>query len=161
MSKLADELEALGKNATEGPWAWDQRGEKVNEWGLGIAMKADEQPYIGHFRDDDAVYVEYVCSHEAATCNYEDPALICALRNNLPEIIAALRVAARQEEKEMARLREIEHAAWHAIEACEERGDHLIIPLDEAVVLTKLLPEAHPGNDEALPSPQATQSEKP
>jgi hypothetical protein len=88
---LADELEALHAKATAGPWAWDQRGEKINEWGLGIAMKADEQPYVGHFKDEDALYVEYVCSHEAATCNYSDPALICAVRNNLPTIIAALR----------------------------------------------------------------------
>lgn len=73
---------------------------------------------------------------------------------NMAMTIRAEIGSARPEEKEMARLREIEHAAWHAIEACEERGDHLIIPLDEAVVLTKLLPEAHPGNDEAAPSPQ-------
>src|SRR5690606_29888752 len=35
-SQLADELEALDRAATPAPWAWDQRGEKVNEWGMGV-----------------------------------------------------------------------------------------------------------------------------
>jgi len=88
---LADELEALWAQATPGPWAWDQRGEKVNEWALGTAFDENEQPLAGRFDDENAIYDEYVCSHEAATCNYKDPALICSLRNNLPTIIAALR----------------------------------------------------------------------
>lgn len=90
---LADRLEALGKKATDGPWAWDQRGEKVNEWGLGVAFTQDEKPISGRFDDEDAVYVEQVCQTEGATVNYTDPALICELRNNLPEIVAALRGA--------------------------------------------------------------------
>lgn len=91
---LADELEALDRAATPAPWAWDQRGEKINEWGMGVALKVDETPIAGRFTDEDVDYVEYVCSHEAATCNYNDPALIAYMRNNLPAIIAALRSVA-------------------------------------------------------------------
>lgn len=90
-ANLANKIEKLAAEATPGPWAWDQRGEKVNEWALGTAFDARENPLAGHFTDENADYDEYVCSHEAATCNYGDPELICALRNNLPAIIAALR----------------------------------------------------------------------
>ncbi len=92
-SDFADELERLGREATPGPWAWDQRGEKINEWGLGVALAQDESPIAGHFDDENAQYVEYVCGHEAATCNYSDPALITMLRNNLDVIVQALRLA--------------------------------------------------------------------
>ena len=88
---LADTLETLGAMATTGPWAWDQRGEKINEWGLGVAFDANEKPLSGRFTDEDAQYIEQVCQTEGATVNYDDPELICALRNNLPEIVAALR----------------------------------------------------------------------
>lgn len=90
-SKLADVLEQLGAEATEAPWAWDQRGEKINEWGLGIALRSDETPIAGRFTEEDVQYVEQVCQTEGATVNYSDPDLICTLRNNLPDIIAALR----------------------------------------------------------------------
>lgn len=92
-SELADRLESLGAEATYGPWAWDQRGEKINEWALGTAFDSNEKPLAGRFDDDDAIYDMQVCQTEGATVNYADPELICALRNNLPEIIAALRGA--------------------------------------------------------------------
>lgn len=90
-NELADELERLAAEVTPGPWAWDQRGEKINEWALGTAFDAHEKPLSGRFDDEDAIYDVQVCQTEGATVNYTDPALICALRNNLPEIIAALR----------------------------------------------------------------------
>lgn len=90
LSRMIDELDALEAKATPGPWAWDQRGEKTNEWGLGIAMRSDESRISGRFTDEDAIYDEYICSHEAATCNYSDPDLICALRNAWPTIRTAL-----------------------------------------------------------------------
>lgn len=90
-SELADKLEALAGKVTEGPWAWDQRGEKINEWGLGVAFDHTDKPLSGRFTDEDAQYVAEVCGTEGATVNYSDPDLICELRNNLPEIIAALR----------------------------------------------------------------------
>ena len=93
LQALASELEALDRSATEAPWAWDQRGEKVNEWGMGVAFTKDEKPIVGYFKDEDAIYVEQVCSTEGATLNYNDPKLICALRNNLSAIIEALRAA--------------------------------------------------------------------
>jgi hypothetical protein len=93
-SELADVLERLERKATIGPWAWDQRGEKINEWALGVAFDHSDKPLRGRFTDEDAQYVEQVCNTEGATVNYADPDLICELRNNLPEIIAALRSVA-------------------------------------------------------------------
>lgn len=90
---LVAEIDALERKATPGPWAWDQRGEKTNEWGLGVAMRADDTEISGLFKDEDAIYVEYVCSHEAATCNYDDPEFICAFRNAWPLLREALQTA--------------------------------------------------------------------
>lgn len=87
---LRERLKKLDAKATSAPWAWDARGEKINEWGLGVAFDKDEKPLAGRFNDDDAVYAEQVCHTEGATVNYNDAELICALRNNLPMIIAAL-----------------------------------------------------------------------
>lgn len=89
-AELVKTIDALYEKATKGPWAWDQRGEKTNEWGLGVAFDKDDKPLSGRFDDDDAQYVEYVCSHERATCNYADPELICTLVNAWPQIRAHL-----------------------------------------------------------------------
>jgi hypothetical protein len=86
LRELIAELDVLEANATPGPWAWDSRGEKVNEWALGTAFDKNGQPLSGRFTDDDAIYDEYVCSHEAATVNYTDPEFICALRNAYPKL---------------------------------------------------------------------------
>lgn len=59
---------------------------------------------------------------------------------------------------EVARLRAIEHAAWHAIEASAEDADGAFVPMAELLELSKLLPEAHPGNDDAAPTASATVS---
>lgn len=79
---LADELERLGKLATEGPW-------HVMGGGFG---KRPGAPTVYHAGDE----LNFVCkcadfATEAPTRNSENAALIVALRNNLPAIIAALR----------------------------------------------------------------------
>jgi len=51
-------------------------------------------------------------------------------------------------EEERARLKAIEHAAWHALEASEEREDCIIVPLEEAQALSTLLSDAHPDSDD-------------
>lgn len=87
---LVEKIDALEKKATPGPWAWDQRGEKINEWALGVAFDVNDNPLVGRFDNEDAVYVEQVCQTEGATVNYADADLICALRNAWPELKAAL-----------------------------------------------------------------------
>ena len=87
---LVERIDALEKRATPGPWAWDQRGEKINEWGLGVALDANDNPLIGRFDAEDATYVEQVCQTEGATVNYADADLICTLRNAWPDLKAAL-----------------------------------------------------------------------
>lgn len=84
-------LKALEAKATSAPWAWDQRGEKINEWAMGKAFKGvdAEIPIAGFFDGEDTVYDRYVCSHEDTTCNYNDPHLIAGLRNAFPAILAA------------------------------------------------------------------------
>lgn len=61
------------------------------------------------------------------------------------------------EEKDIARLREIEHMAWHVLEDSGEQPDgmvHIDGLSDDFRKLVTLLPEDHPGNDEAHSSPQ-------
>ena len=94
---LVERIDALEKRATPGPWAWDQRGEKINEWGLGVAFDANDNPLIGRFDAEDATYVEQVCQTEGATVNYADADLICALRNAWPDLKAALAPLAEPE----------------------------------------------------------------
>ena len=93
MTPISDieKLERLLAEATPGPWAWDERGDKVSEWGLGTAYRLQdgvEVPVSGMFTDEGVLYDEYVCSHEAATGNYKDPELITVLRNLAPSLIA-------------------------------------------------------------------------
>jgi hypothetical protein len=47
-------------------------------------------------------------------------------------------------ERELTRLKEVEHMAWHALEASEERDADVLIPREDAVALSRLLPEGHP-----------------
>lgn len=65
----------------------------------------------------------------------------------IPSAIPATNEAWEVLMRDMARLRHVEHAAWHAMEACEERDDCFIVPRAEGAELSDLLPEAHPGSD--------------
>lgn len=79
--------------ATEGPWAWDNPYEKVNGYVVGVAVTLDGKPLEGKIDDpDDMVddiieYQAYVGDHEAATCNYNDPAFISHARTDIPKLL--------------------------------------------------------------------------
>ena len=108
---LVATIDALEAKATPGPWAWDQRGEKINEWGLGVAFDANDNPLAGRFDDEDAVYVEQVCQTEGATVNYADADLICALRNAWPDLKAAT-ARAEASERDAARYQRVKKLVW-------------------------------------------------
>ena len=74
-TSLADKLGGLAEKATAGPW---------------------EQPYAG-FPAIDAPGREWFITDEGGHSE-NDAALICALRNNLPAILAALRDVERMRE---------------------------------------------------------------
>lgn len=47
---------------------------------------------------------------------------------------------------DLKRLRELEHAVWHALDDSEERGEGVLISTEDANELAALVGEDHPGN---------------
>lgn len=47
-------------------------------------------------------------------------------------------------EREVRRLKKIEHAAWHALDDSEERSQEIAISLKDGDALSRLLPFHHP-----------------
>jgi hypothetical protein len=90
------ELARLLDAATERPWSWEQIGEKVNGYVIGVAFTEDGEPIAGRVQEPDFVVDGIlVGEHEAATCNYDDPGLIVTAVNALPGLLAALDLAER------------------------------------------------------------------
>lgn len=92
MSELnRSDLARLHAAATNGPWCWAQIGEKVNGYILGTGEDESGKPYDGLVEDDDELCEPLLIGeHEAATCNYHDPALIVYLRNHAESILDLL-----------------------------------------------------------------------
>ncbi len=96
------EMDGRCKKATEGPWAWDQYGEKVNAFLVGVAIGKDGAACNGRveterYDPDGNVFVEEVlwCTvlgqKEGATVNYDDAAFIAHARTDLPEAIEEIK----------------------------------------------------------------------
>jgi hypothetical protein len=99
---LLETLRALAPVVTPGEWAY--RPDEYDDWGLVKTEPREvgnyEPPFIlrgviGQFRDPDVSGEEALNQHrKAGTDPWESNArLIVTLRNNLPTIIAALKVA--------------------------------------------------------------------
>ena len=88
-------LEKLDREATPGPWSWTHIGEKTNGYILGFACDGNGKPLEGYVDFEDVVEpvlnTSLVGEHEAATCSYRDPELICASRTALPRLVAEIR----------------------------------------------------------------------
>jgi hypothetical protein len=133
---LADQLEALAAKATPGPWEADTIGNE-GEYGSGPdthsgfkspvmldpSGKALFDAVNGDLIEVHEEYDEDGCYawDEPGRCNF---ALIAALRNNLPAIIAALRAeqALAERDAEIVRLREL--LEWYAEQFCELGTSH-------------------------------------
>lgn len=94
IATLLTELKRLESEATPGPLSWSYIGDKMNGYVIGVACREDGTPLVGHVSEDDMVEdflaLSTVGEHEAATCNYVDPAFVVALRNAAPTLLAAL-----------------------------------------------------------------------
>ena len=86
--KLA-ELKRLDADASEAPWCWQATGEKSNEWVLGQGCNENGRRHTGQIFDSDDL-VDPVM-HGEGSGNLVDPALIVALRNLAPALLAAAR----------------------------------------------------------------------
>ncbi len=94
------ELEALEKAATAGPWSWEQTGDKDNSWCAGVSCDQEGNAVAGLIEeefDDDAHeflpkpdVVEFICE-SGNDGTFADAALLVALRNAAPQLIAAAR----------------------------------------------------------------------
>ena len=103
---VAADREIIEK-ATPGPWAWEQYGEKSNNFHVGIAVDKHDQPVYGQtetmpYDEDKDLFVEEIIWHDSigdsqeTNCNYDDAAFICAARTRWP---AALEEIERLQEK--------------------------------------------------------------
>jgi hypothetical protein len=86
-----DAVQARVDAATEGPWAWEQTGDKDNSWAVGCVMDEDEQPLSGRLETGQGIVVEGVC--EGIDHNPADAEFIAHARTDVPALIAELRVA--------------------------------------------------------------------
>lgn len=86
----------LAARTQDGPLSWAPIGEKVNGFVIGWACTPDDTPVQGRIEDrddivDDLVYKGELGEHEAATCNYADPDILCWLWNHAPALVAEVR----------------------------------------------------------------------
>lgn len=90
-------IEARVEAATKGPWSWGYIGEKSNGYVVGLSCKEDGTPLAGLVEEredmvDQILYQGQIGEHEAATCNYADPAFIAHARTDLPRLVQGLRL---------------------------------------------------------------------
>jgi len=130
-------IEERAEKATEGPWAWTHIGEKCNGYIVGTIWDKDDKQIEGHVPDEDFYEDEVVLrsadmgEHEAATCNYNDPAFIAHSRTDIPKLLAEVRrlkAAVQEKDAEIAKLKD-------QLSGCQEqsfnRGNLLIQYTDE------------------------------
>jgi len=96
--KRIGEIKKRVEGATDGPWAWDRYGEKVNCFQVGIAFDKNENPVEGRaeterYDPDSDIFVEEVLwkdgigYKEGAVINYNDADFIAHSRTDVPFLI--------------------------------------------------------------------------
>jgi len=87
-NEIADELERLEGKATPGPWRTNTLTSFGQDWPVGVVMDCGDTDHAGKLLvTTDGVRASALNGSDAET----DAALIVAMRNHLPAIIAALR----------------------------------------------------------------------
>lgn len=56
-----DEDEAVAKDATPGPWAWEATGDKDSSWALGLVQDEDGNDLSGELECGTGVVIDGVC----------------------------------------------------------------------------------------------------
>ena len=99
--KRISEIKKRVGSATEGPWAWEQYGEKVNCFHVGVAFDKDENPVEGRTETerydlDSDIFIEEVLwkddigYQEGAIVNYDDADFISHSRTDVPFLIGVI-----------------------------------------------------------------------
>ena len=81
-----EELRELESKATKGPWAFSPYGDE-NRCGVGVVMDENDEPIVGLDETEDGIVVEPVAPE---VDGYANTALITAMRNALPRLLAML-----------------------------------------------------------------------
>lgn len=77
--------------ATDGPWAWEETGEKCNSWGLGLVDPPQEGKIEEHFDERTKqfeplpIVVEAVCTGED---NFANARFIAAARTDVERLLS-------------------------------------------------------------------------
>ena len=96
--KRIDEIKKRVEGVTEGPWAWEQYGEKVNCYHIGTAADKDGNPVEGHVETErydldsdtfieDILWEDDIGYKEGAVVNYNDADFIAHARMDIPFLI--------------------------------------------------------------------------
>lgn len=142
---LLKEWGRLAEGATDGPWYWEQPGEKSNGFVVGVTYPpssglwrewCDEHGSNDNAPDDYPEPVEQVCEQWGATVNYEDAAFIASSREALPalrayvaELEGRLAEVKGQHEQALrlaAQWKGLYHGAGRRLEEAEEAADGLL-----------------------------------
>ncbi len=100
MGKLED-IKSRANKATEGPWAWEPYGEKVNAYHVGIAYDKDDEQVEGRAQteryDSEAdIFIEELLwrgsfgENEGSSVNFADADFIAYSRNDIPFLLNVL-----------------------------------------------------------------------
>lgn len=81
-----EKLRALDAKATPGPWAFSPYGDE-NKCGIGVVMDENDEPIAGLDDTEDGIVVESVAPEVEGHAN---AAIIAAMRNALPRLLAML-----------------------------------------------------------------------
>jgi len=114
-------IEARAEAATPGPWAWEQYGEKVNAFSVGVACDEDGNLINGRISEGDIIadtiiYRSEIGSHEAAVVNYGDPDFIAHARTDVPALCATAKAAIKDRDELVKALEEVlrgEHDSYY------------------------------------------------
>jgi hypothetical protein len=97
---VLDAIQARADKATEGPWSWENCGEKCNDIVIGLSFySGTDTPISGEIPGDTwdgDKYVETVARKSALlseVATIYDAAFIAAAREDVPRLVRALRAA--------------------------------------------------------------------
>ena len=100
MGKLEDIKNRVNK-ATEGPWAWESFGEKINAYHVGVAYDKNDKQVEGHvqterYDPESDIFIEDLLwrnsfgENEGSSVNFADADFISYSRNDIPFLLDML-----------------------------------------------------------------------
>ena len=121
MGKLEDIKNRVNK-ATEGPWAWESFGEKINAYHVGVAYDKNDKQVEGHvqterYNPESDIFIEDLLwrnsfgENEGSSVNFADADFISYSRNDIPFLLNVL----TEKDREIKRLKKEKEWLIHSL----------------------------------------------